>query len=91
MTRDEAKQTFTVHTNDSDRFIRVDKRTFDKFIERIYDDSESRTCGNCKFCNFDVENKQTFHKGYCTQLLHPVHLNFGCIKFERLKDDNPTT
>jgi len=41
MTRDEAKQTFTIHTNGSDKFIKVDKRTFDKFIDMIYDDFES--------------------------------------------------
>ena len=33
MTREEAKQTFTIHTNGSDKFIKVDKRTFDKFYE----------------------------------------------------------
>jgi len=53
-----------------------------ELVHRIYDDIENRTCVNCRFCNFDVENKQTFSKGYCSELLCPVHLNFGCNKFE---------
>ncbi len=41
MTRDEAKQAFVVHIkHGSDKFIKVDKRTFDKFIDMIYDDFE---------------------------------------------------
>ena len=82
MTRDEAKQTFTVHTNGSDRFIKIDKRTFDKFIDMIYDDIESRTCSNCNFyqkevcCNSDSP--------LCTEF---TSAEFGCIEFVRTKND----
>ncbi len=63
----------------------IDIETIDEAINninKIYDDIENRTCVNCRFCEFDVENKQTFSKGYCTLLLKPVHLNFGCIEFK---------
>jgi len=63
----------------------IDIETIDEAINninKIYDDIENRTCVNCRFCEFDVENKQTFSKGYCTQLLKPVHLNFGCNMFK---------
>ena len=63
----------------------IDIETIDEAINninKIYDDIENRTCINCRYCEFDVEDKQTFCKGFCNELLHPVHLNFGCNMFK---------
>jgi len=94
MTREEAKQTFTIHTNGSDKFIKVDKRTFDKFIDMIYDDFESRTCSNCRWLSFksgtqpdglgweerDCEANDSF-------IWEEPLDKWGCSNFERLKDE----
>lgn len=39
-------------------------------------------CRNCKKCDFSKSEEQTFHKGYCNDLLMPVNLNFGCNKWK---------
>ena len=41
MNRDKAKQTFIVHSNGEDEWIRVPKRTYDRFIDGIYDAHEA--------------------------------------------------
>ena len=38
MTRKQMKSLFTIHTNGQDEWIRVDKRTYEKAIDKFYDD-----------------------------------------------------
>ena len=78
MTRKEAKK---LYMENSDKMPLEQKSPFE-IINKIYDDIENRVCVNCAFCDFDVENKQTVSKGYCNELLHIVHLNFGCNRFK---------
>ncbi len=42
MTREQAKTTFAIHTNRGDEYIKVDKRVFHKFVDRVYDDFETK-------------------------------------------------
>ena len=42
MTRKQAKSIFTIQTNGEDEYIKVDKRVFHKFVDRIYDDFEAK-------------------------------------------------
>ncbi len=41
MTREEAKTTFIVHSNGQDEWLRIDKRTYQNFIDKIYDAHEA--------------------------------------------------
>ena len=41
MTRKEAKTTFIVHSNGQDEWLRIDKRTYQNFIDKIYDAHEA--------------------------------------------------
>ena len=41
MTRKEAKTTFIVHSNRQDEWLRIDKRTYQNFIDKIYDAHEA--------------------------------------------------
>ena len=55
---------------------------FDKFIDKIYDDFESRTCENCYWYSSEV----------CTNDESPLCADFvsedyGCILFERKEDE----
>lgn len=42
ITRDNAKSLFKTHSNNEDKYIKVGKRQFDKFIDLIYDSFEQR-------------------------------------------------
>jgi len=42
ITRDNAKSIFITHSNNEDKYIRVGKRQFDKFIDLVYDSFEER-------------------------------------------------
>ena len=41
MIRKDAKTTFIVHSNGQDEWLRIDKRTYQNFIDKIYDAHES--------------------------------------------------
>jgi len=61
MTRDEAKNIFTIHKNRQDEFIRVDKRIYHKVIDIIYDGFEK----NCEACRFNgPDNGESWQEGY---------------------------
>ena len=51
MTREQAKSIFTIHTNGEDEYIKVDKRIFTNFVDRVYD-------------NFDKELDKARKEGY---------------------------
>lgn len=40
--RNKAKSIFTIHSNNEDKYIKADKRQFDKLIDIIYDNFEER-------------------------------------------------
>ncbi len=42
MTRKQAKSIFTIQTNGEDEYIKVDKRVFHKFVDKVYDDFEAK-------------------------------------------------
>ena len=42
ITRQNAKSLFVVHSNNEDKYIKVGKKQFDKFIDIIYDGFEER-------------------------------------------------
>lgn len=69
MTREEAKE---YYKNIASPYV----------INEIYDDFESRTCENCKYCIDDGSS------GYvCKGMSDVIHISsiddFGCNKFER--------
>jgi len=41
MTKKEFKNMFIVHTNGEDEYIRVDKRTFDKAVDNLFDNNKN--------------------------------------------------
>ena len=55
----------------------------DNYIDKIYDDLESRTCENCAY---NLKNSHGFSRG-CTQIeIEPRDMrnSFGCNRFESL-------
>jgi len=99
MTREEAKREFWKKNGVFERlfeycFDRVLKlpykgRVIDIFIDKIYDDIESRTCKNCIYynpetnlcLNQDLQNKEL------GVLFMPPSKSFGCNKFKRKVDE----
>ena len=85
MEREEAKQ-------DLYYGIQFDTLKIDKFIDKIYDDFESRTCGNCKYnqkydnsCNNSFVNNILSTSYIGTASLKCVS-DFGCNKFKRKEE-----
>ena len=65
ITRNNAKSIFKTHSINEDKYIRVGKRQFDKFIDLIYDSFEKREiflstkdilCNDCKYYLSDNGN-----------------------------------
>lgn len=63
--RNKAKSIFTIHSNNEDKYIKADKRQFDKLIDIIYDNFEEREiflstkdvlCNDCKYYLSDNGN-----------------------------------
>lgn len=71
MTRESAKETFTIPTE-----IRVRH-----LIDKIYDDFQSRTCKNCKEQSKD-EGCPIYYEAYNLHFAEDSK-DFGCLKFER--------
>ena len=57
MNREEAKRKFTAVT--------FNHKTFKQLIDVLYDEFESRTCGNCRYWNTNVKSRP---KGLCSKL-----------------------
>ena len=77
MTREERK------TENAMNYPAIALTWLHEVTDAIYDDFESRTCGNCKYiAEIGVDGDET---GRCIKD-HPnliVDLDFGCNKFER--------
>lgn len=71
MTRKQAKSIFTIHTNGEDEYVKVDKRIFTSFIDRVYDDFEAKDklkkCNNCK--HKDGESGTLTHCSYFEEFM----------------------
>ena len=48
MTREQMKSLFTIHTNGQDEWIRVDKRTYEKAIDKFCDAHEAKLTKACE-------------------------------------------
>ena len=48
MTREQIKSLFTIHTNGQDEWIRVDKRTYEKAIDKFCDAHEAKLTKACE-------------------------------------------
>ena len=74
--RNKAKSIFTIHSSNEDKYIKVGKRQFDKFIDLIYDSFEEREiflstkdvlCDDCKHYLSDNGNFPLEPCGSCTR------------------------
>ncbi len=93
MTREKAKNIFTKHIHNEDTFVRIDIRTYQNFIDNIYDGFDNRTCENCKHCNeasgvqSDAIGWQTIECEYWDGNFSIVEVyddGFGCNKWEQI-------
>ena len=75
MTREETKQKL-LSLMPAERFIVIDD---------IYNDFESRVCGNCKYF-YTPEGTESF--GLCNKFKTLTESDFGCNRFERREDEN---
>ena len=48
MTREQMKSLFTIHTNGQDEWVRVDKRTYEKAIDKFCDAHEAKLTKTCE-------------------------------------------
>lgn len=85
MTREEAKLRLKeVHGNDAfDRGVKSANRVAKIWINKIYDDFESRRCGNCVEYN---ENPKLLNFRCNPMCLNPSK-DFGCTYFKRNPND----
>lgn len=86
MTKEEAKDKFTDYMCVPSMETR--KERIGKAFDEIYDDFESRTCGNCK--NFDTAMDEDCEwDGYCDVLGDYFNSHFYyaslCVKFHHIK------
>ena len=95
MTREEAKhmRLFTQWQEET-RFITWETTTdeiiedHNVLIDKIYDDFESRVCGECKWFQthryyIDIHDKVGYPQTVCEKLRINYGKDFGCNKFER--------
>jgi len=62
-----------------------DDTSLKELIDEIYEEFESRVCANCEYLRmFDICNNIDSYAYDC----HISDLEFGCNKFERVKDGN---
>lgn len=72
ITREQAKNKFKVHSNNEDKYIKIGKRQFDKFIDLIYDSFEQREIFIstkdvlCTDCIYYLSDNGKYHLEPCT-------------------------
>jgi len=62
-------------------------------IDKIFDDLESRVCGNCIYCkrieeeriNICINKENEYMNGLCSM---QVDENFGCNRFEKRREND---
>ena len=96
MTREEAKKLFwkkggvfeKTFIYCLDKVLKLPYRggEIDVFIDKIYNDFESRVCGNCEHFNSPYETCRLGCASCATT--KKVREDFGCNKFKRKKDEN---
>lgn len=85
MTREEAVETILdMYFTKEGTYFGED---YDKLIQSIYDDFESRTCENCKFYEevYNEKGRKTHTIMQCSIIKEPFSATFGCNKFELKK------
>lgn len=58
---------------------------FNYQIDTIYDDFESRTCKNCKYCDSQFRYEPC---PIADEMIQDIGVNFGCNEFKRKLNDN---
>lgn len=86
------REYYIKNTKELDEFYGTDSLSEIDTINEIFDDFESRNCGNCRYFNIDETIDPNMHFGFCNTLDAPVDgivtIDFGCNKFLRKDDEN---